>query len=306
MTKILIKCRNIFIGDILFAGSVARKLKDKYEGRCEIHFDLNYMQPLELMLNNPWIDKVFYMENEGEYDKEYVLIESLDPLDPYEKKPAQFQRMCGIDDIDGDYEIFTNKALDYSIEKSLNWIESNHWGEHKKVCYQVDWEQKSFLFTKEEYELAEGGEDGLGYGGSLRCLADILKPLEESDDMIILAVGLETKNVTKEYPAMNSTSRFTFTASLLKNVDYMVGAEGCLTNISAALGTPTIITTDYIYQMFGPKGISWQQEGGDLNKLEERTPQLGPLCYYPSENHVHLSPYLTDEEVGSEILEIVL
>ena len=306
MTKILIKCRNIFIGDILFAGSVARKLKDKYKGMCEIHFDLNYIQPLELMLNNPWIDKVFYMENEGEYDKEYVLTESSEPLDPYEKKPVQFQRMCGIDDVDGDYEIFTNPALDYSIEKSLKWIEANQWGEHKKVCYQVDWEKKSFLFSVDEYELAEGGESGLGYGGSTRCLADILKPLESSDDMIILAVGLETENVTKEYPAINATSRFTFTASLLKNVDYMIGAEGCLTNISAAVGTPTIITTDYIYQMFGPKGITWQQAGGKLDKLEERTPQLGPLCYYPDENHVHLSPYLTDEEVGSKVLEIVL
>ena len=53
--------------------------------------------------------------------------------------------------------------------------------------------------------------------------------------------------------------------------------------MSSALGVPTIITTDYIHQMFGPKGIRWQQNGGDINNLETRTPFLGPLSYFPKE-----------------------
>ena len=92
----------------------------------------------------------------------------------------------------------------------------------------------------------------------------------------------------------------------MKNCDYVIGGEGCLTNISSALGTKTIITTDYIYQMFGPKGILWQQQGGDENNLETRVPFLGPCRYFPTDDHIHLSPFLNDYEVGEEILKIAL
>ena len=58
--------------------------------------------------------------------------------------------------------------------------------------------------------------------------------------------------------------------------------------------------------MFGPKGIHWQQRGGDLNNLETRKPYLGPNSYFPNGTHVHLSPFLTDHEVGNQIEEIIL
>ena len=62
MNKILVKCRNIHIGDILLASSVAKKIKQNKI--CEIHFDINYLQPLELLDCNPYIDKVFFMDSE--------------------------------------------------------------------------------------------------------------------------------------------------------------------------------------------------------------------------------------------------
>jgi hypothetical protein len=57
--------------------------------------------------------------------------------------------------------------------------------------------------------------------------------------------------------------------------------------------------------MFGPRGITWQQNGGDINNLETREPFLGPLKYFPTGQHTHLSPYLSDQDVGSKILELV-
>ena len=64
--------------------------------------------------------------------------------------------------------------------------------------------------------------------------------------------------------------------------------------MSSALGVPTIITTDYIHQMFGPKGIRWQQNGGDINNLETRTPFLGPLSYFPKGPHdSSIIPHIT-------------
>jgi hypothetical protein len=92
----------------------------------------------------------------------------------------------------------------------------------------------------------------------------------------------------------------------MKNCDYVIGNEGCITNISSALGTKTIITTDYIYQMFGPKGIHWKQQGGDLDNLETRKAFLGPNSYFPNQGHVELSPFLSDDQIGDEILKLVL
>mgnify|MGYP003966754367 FL=1 len=307
MTKILIKCRNIHIGDTLFASSVAKKLKEQTPG-CIIHYDVTFLQPIELLMNNPYIDKVFYREsNEADYDEVHQLMnEDVSVLNPFESSVSQFQRMCNIKNSDDTFEIFTNEHLDYSIKRSMEELtDLGEWNSDLiKVGYQMDWERKSFLFTEQEYDNAEGGEDGSGYGSGNRQTFDIINCLEASPKIMLFALGLE-ETISKNYPCLNSTSKFSFTASLMKNCDYVIGTEGCLTNISSALGTPTIITTDYIHQMFGPKGIHWQQRGGDLNNLETRKPFLGPNSYFPNGNHVQLSPFLTDDEVGNQIEKII-
>ena len=308
MTRILIKCRNIHIGDVIFSSSVAKKLKE-INPECIIHYDINYLQPIELLENNPYIDKVFFMETDNmEYDIVHkIMNEDVSTLSPYESAVSQFQKMCGIQNAEDTFEVFTNSHLDYSIQRSMQeLVNIGDWNDQFiKIGYQVDWDRKSFLFTEEQYNLAQGGEDGSGYGQGKRNVFDILKCLEGHPRIMLFALGLE-ETISKRYPTLNSTSKFTFTASLMKNCDYVIGGEGCLTNISSALGTKTIITTDYIYQMFGPKGILWQQRGGDENNLETRVPFLGPCRYFPTDDHIHLSPFLNDYEVGEEILKIAL
>lgn len=305
MSKILVKCRNIHIGDILFASSVAKKLKEETPS-SEVHFDIDYLQPIELLNNNPYIDKVFFKESDSDYTKTYNIIESGYTIDPYKSTPSQFQKMCDVKSFDDTFEIFTSQHLDYSIEKSMNeLVQINEWkDDYIKVGYQMDWDQKSFLFTEEEYYRAEGGEDGTGYGTGKRNIYDIINCMEVHPKIVLLALGIDDK-VSKRFPTINSTSKFTFTASLIKNCDYVIGAEGCLTNISAALGVSTIITTDYIYQMFGPKGVMWQQNKKEKTALETRQPFLGPLSYFPTGSHTHLDPFLNDLQVGDQILEII-
>ena len=306
MTKILVKCRNIHIGDILFASSVAKKLKEENE-QCIVDFDIDYLQPLELLKLNPYINEVYFKDSKKNYDKVFNLIETDYVIDPYESAPRQFQRLCNIKKLDDTFEIYNNSMLDYSIQKSMDeLVKLEEWSaDIIKVGYQMDWNKKSFLFTEDQYYAAEGGEDGSGYGSGNRSTWDIIKCLEAHPNILLFALGLD-ENTHKRYPAINTTSRFSFTASLIKNCDYVIGSEGCLTNISSALETKTIITTDYIYQMFGPTGIKWLKEGGDKNNLETRIPFLGPLKFFPHGNHVHLNPFLTDEQVGQEILNIIL
>lgn len=307
MTKILIRCRNIHIGDTLFASSVAKKIKENNPD-CLIHYDISFLQPLELLKNNPYIDEVFYKERANiDYDTIHTIMnDDVSTINPYKSAVSQFQKMCNVKNFDDTFELFTNPSLDYSINRSIDELKSL--GEWDRdiilVGYQVDWERKSFLFTQKEYDKAEGGEDGTGYGKGKRCVFDIINCLELSPSVLLFALGLDDKT-SKNYPELNSANKFSFTASLIKKCDFVIGGEGCITNMSSALGTPTIITTDYIHQMFGPKGIHWQQNGGDLDKIETRTPFLGPDKYFPNMGHVHLSPYLTDYEVGNKILEIV-
>ena len=264
---------------------------------------------MDLFINNSYIDRVYYKENANiDYDVVYkIMNDNVSTLSPYESAVSQFQRMCGIENCDDTFEVFTNPQLDYSIQRSMEQlIEIGDWDEDLiKIGYQVDWDRKSFLFTEEEYYRAEGGEDGTGYGSGSRNVFDIINCMEVSPKVMLFALGQDEK-VSQNYPSLNSTSKFSFTASLMKNCDYVIGSEGCLTNISSALGTKTIITTDYIYQMFGPKGIHWQQEGGDLDNLEKRKAFLGPNSYFPNQGHVELSPFWSDEQVGDEILKLVL
>ena len=306
MTRFLIRCRNIEIGDILFASSIAKKLKEEHS-ECSVDYDLNYLQPLELLQNNPYIDNVYFKESFGPYDETFTIMDGFDTLSPYESAVSQFQTLCNVENVDDTFEVFTNVALDYSIKKSMQeLVHVNYWEKPPiKVCYVMDWGRKSFLFTEDEYNKAEGGQDGTGYGSGPRNVDNIIEPLQHNLDIMLFAVGMDLKD-SKRFPSINSTSKFTFTASLIKNSDYVIGPEGCLTNLSSVLKTKTIITTDYIYQMFGPKGIRWQQSGGDLNNLETRVPFLGPCRYFPDAGHVHLNPFLTDKEVGETILETVL
>ena len=149
MTKILVRCRNIHIGDTLFASSVAKKLKEK-NPECVIHYDISFLQPIELLINNPYIDEVFYKEcADIDYDIIHTLMdEDVSALNPYESAVSQFQKMCNIDNFDDTFEIYTNPSLDYSISESFReLVKIGDWSNSLiKVGYQCDWDKKSFLF----------------------------------------------------------------------------------------------------------------------------------------------------------------
>ena len=70
--RFLIKFRTSRIRDIMFGSSVAKKIKEEY-GLCELHFDVNFLQTIDLLNNNPYVDKVLYKESENEYNKIFTL-----------------------------------------------------------------------------------------------------------------------------------------------------------------------------------------------------------------------------------------
>ena len=62
MTKILINCIDLDIGDILFASSVAKKIKEEspWETSCQLEFNVNYLQEILSTLDSENIEINFF------------------------------------------------------------------------------------------------------------------------------------------------------------------------------------------------------------------------------------------------------
>ena len=282
--KILIKCTG-FIGDILFASSIAKKLKEQNK-KCTVDYSIPLSQPLELLYNNPYIDNVFLdSSNINESDYERVIITPT--VDQSITPPRQFQQAAGIEDVDDMFKVYTNPAYDYLAEQTFN--DTKRRG-IKVVTWLSNWKEKSFLFTEQQYK---DGIDtpNLGYGGSHRDINRIISNL--NDTYAMLEVGF-SNGINQLSTGLNTAATYSFTASLIKASDYFIGAEGGLANLAAGVGTKTIITGDFVHQLYGWNGV--------IKKIKE--PKLGPK-YYFKDKHVTLNPYLTDEEVITNIKQII-
>jgi len=281
--KILIKAMG-FIGDNLFATSVAKKLKYKHDDLCEIDILLSAIQPFELISMDPYIDNV-YLEMP---DKQYDIIFQLQPLSKNPTPCEQLQTQCGIENPTTEYKIYTNPYLDEYVKHCFK-----NKGERKLVAYLSNWEERSFLFTEEEYKR---GIDvpNLGYGGKRRNINHIISQLSLRDDLVLIEVG--KPNGTNQLDTDISTvSEYSLTASIIKNCDYFIGGEGGLCNLAAGVGTKTIITGDFTHQLYGWNGV--------LQK--NKTNMIGPKFYFGEDKHTELDPYLTDEQVIEYINKLI-
>lgn len=288
MNKILIKCIG-FIGDNLFASSIAKKLKEKYPGDCQVDILLTCHQPYELISLNHNIDNV-YLEHPGDdYDEIYQLQPIHRKLTPCE----QFQQQCRIQNPTSDYWIETNHNLNEYVKHHFKSSQNKI-----KIAWLSNWEERSFLFTEEEYKR---GIDipNLGYGGKHRNINYIINELSQNSNYILIEVG-KPAGTNQHNTNIETVSEYSLTASIIKNCDYFIGAEGGLCNLAAGVGTKTIITGDFIHQLYGWNGV--------IEKCEK--PKLGPKYYFTDDDfnnndHITLDPYLTDEQVINQINNII-
>lgn len=281
--KALIKCIG-FIGDNLFASSIPKKLKQ--QGYIKVDLKLSIAQPLELLKFDPDIDNVFLYEN-VEYD-DYDKIFTLHPIHRKETPTIQFQQQCGILNPSSDYKIYTNPSQDAYVSPLLKHTSQGR----KLIAYMNNWIEKTFSYTEEEY-IRGIDVPNLGYGGKRRDIEFIIKELKKDDSLYLIPVGMPTGFDQKEV-ILDGVSNYTLTASMIKACDWFIGAEGGLANLAAGVGTKTIITGDYVHQLYGWNGV--------IEKNKE--PKLGPKYYYP-EGHYTLDPYLTDLEVVNEIKKLI-
>jgi hypothetical protein len=281
MDNVLIKCSG-WIGDNLFASSIAKKLKFKYPN-CEVDLLITLPQPYELLSLNPHISSVHLKEPTKQYDKVW----RLHPISRSSTPCEQFQAQCGILDPTSDFKVYTNEHLDYYVKCELESV-----GKKTIVAWLSNWEERSFLFTEEQYER---GIDVplLGYGGKHRDIQKIIHELSKNNNIHLVMVG-KPNGTDSRNTNIETVSEYSLTASILKNCDYFIGAEGGLCNLAAGVGTNTIITSDFVHQLYGWNGV--------LEKCKH--PKLGPEFYFP-DGHISLDPYLTDDDVILNIKDIV-
>lgn len=282
MRKALIAVHGYF-GDHLFANSIAEHLikEDQFD---TVDYVIGFPQVLPFFERNPFVDKVFVngvgpspkIPDTGiYYDKVFQLGTFSKSIPP----AMEMQLACGVRNPSSKFYVYTNPELDELVQTTY----ANN--EDKVVAIMNGWRERTFAFTREEYIL--------GHTGQRRRNTDYIVNQIESK-YTTMHVG--TSANVNQFLVNHEEASLDLTASLLKYADVFVGGEGGLANLAYAVGTSTILTSDFIHYLYGPNG--------KMAQLAE--PNLGP-CYYKHDTgyHINLDPYLTDEEVVNNILTIL-
>jgi hypothetical protein len=283
-----------FFGDIIFASSVAEKLilEKQYD---KIDFLIGFPQMKRLLQNNPFINNVFVsqMASPSPFNNEinfsnYNKVIRLNPLSFEEPPPLEFQKVCGVKNPNTFYKTYTEPEYDLFASESIK----NQFNNDKKtIAVMKNWREKTFLFTEEQYEI---GIDvpNLGYGGSHRDINFIVNELNNHFNIVYVGFDSNVSQFNTQSLRDDEMGSLLYDCSLMKSCDGFIGAEGGLANLAAGAGVKTIITGDFVHQLYGWNGV--------IKKIKE--PKLGPKFYFPEFGHVTLNPYLTDEEVINEII----
>lgn len=279
-SQVLVRCTG-FIGDILFASSIAKKLVEETEvegNSVDVDYYIPLPQPMILLTMNPYIRHVYkeFTFDPTIYDK-IVDIPTVNQALP---ATIQFQQVAGVKNPSTEFNVWTVDTYDTEMEKMVAEIRSTA-PEKPVVAWQSNWYEKTLRFTEAQYTArTEHGH---------RTIEDILSVIEPH--VTLLEVGLPV-GVTQHDARSQDPYLYAMTASAIKACDWMIGGEGGLTNLACAVGTKTIITTDWFWKQYGPLG----------NYARLDMPAMGPKTYYPNAGHVHLDPYLTDTQVGESIV----
>jgi len=289
MRSCLIVCHGYF-GDHLFANSIAEHLVNENQYGI-IDYVVGFPQVLPFFERNPYIRNTTITSvgpspripnNTHIYDKVF----RLGPINRKVPPTVEMQLSCGVNNPTPQFYVNTNPELDKLVVDT--------YGKKNDLVIAImnGWKERSFLYTKNEYTR---GIDvpNLGYGGAHRNTDYIIAELEKRYSSI--RVGPDKKFINQFSLEYDGPS-LDLTASILKYCDVFVGAEGGLANLAYAVGTKTIITGDFVHQLYGPNGV--------LQKLDE--PKIGPVHYGDIVGkHVSLDPYLKDTEVVEHIFNIL-
>lgn len=282
-----------FFGDIAFASSIAKKLKQENQFDI-VDYLIGFPQMETIIKNDPHIDRVYVSDfpsanpvkniDTSKYDKIVKLSQLSFEIPP----PTEFQIFAGVRNPDSEYKIYTSVEYDSIAMSAIEDLRSNG---KKVIAVMANWEPKTYIFTEEEY-IRGVDIPNLGYGGKHRNIDYVTSELEKEFNVVYVGYPQEYNQTITSKVEDNNQKSILFECSIMKFCDAFVGTEGGLCNLAAGVGTKTIITGDFVHQLYGWNGV--------LKKIKE--PKLGPVHYFLNSNHVELNPYITDEEVVNQIV----
>ena len=309
---ILIKSYGFF-GDILFTIPSVILLRQQFPDK-KIEFHIGFPQPYEIIretLRNvpnveihisPVDDPMPLIEDEVEYFKVYTMPECNRLLPPH----IQYQRS-----IDPSIEKFLPFNLSVpraAVERVNRFINRDTTYPTTTIGVVANWDRCTFKYSDEAMSAIKSSsvDDFLGHRFDLHLRRNITNILRHIGNLCLdekLKVKFQmlgfSYGQSQRGQGLNSISTYTDTAALITQCDLVIGPEGGMTNLAAGLNTPTVITTDFMWGLYGPLGI--------LQQLDD--PQLGPEKFipkrYPYAPHKSLLPNIADDQIAHHIVEFL-
>lgn len=290
-----------FFGDNIFISSVAKKLIEERQFE-RVDFMTNFPQMFDLLTYNPYIRQVYMADSIGPelkhtinfYDlSDYNKVFTYNPF-TFSVPPAfEAQAWSGVRNPSPEFQIWTNPADDVTAESYIQQLRKDN-PNKKIIAWMRNWKQKAYKFTEEQYWTAQDNYF-TGYGTENRDIDFIINEL--SKEFVMVSVGVP-ENLSQTYTAQHAHEYRTISqdVSILKYCDYFIGTEGGLANLAAGVGCKTILTYEFMWQCYGPRGTVKPFTNG---------PALGPVYYFP-EGHVYLPLYKTDQEIVDLITQHVI
>lgn len=288
MSKILVVNED-FLGDVIFSTSIADRIKEENPDH-DIDYAMRWPQLVALLRNNPNIRKAYWSFNMIRELDEYDEIIKLNKITKEVTPPRQYQTEAGIRDPNDKYKVYISEEADeyaYLMTKEMRRINGK-----RIIGVQNNWIERAFLYTKEQYERGENKKD-IGYGDGKRDLDRVLLTLHDTFNLIPLGMPPGTSQTA---PEASNPIFLEAHCAVMKHCDYVIGAEGGIINMAAGVGAKTIVDMSACWMLYGPNGLHV--------KLDQ--PMLGPDFYFPDEGHIHLDPYITDDELIEAVKDIVL
>lgn len=295
MTKALLVAAGFF-GDNLFISSVADKLIEEKQFDS-VDFLTGFPQVYPLLNENPNIQTVFVTEAKTQHPalllpqynlSMYNKVFTYPPFTFRIPPPQEAQQASGIRNPSTEFQVYTVPEHD---KWAKGYVESlREENSRPVIAWMANWRQKAFSFTEEQYWYADD-HPLTGYGKENRNIASIISALSEKYTMVV--VGLP-EQVT-QFDDSTEHTPFARDASLLKYCDYFIGTEGGLANLASGVGCRTILTYEFPWQCYGPRGTVRPFKAG---------PKIGPVYYFKS-GHVYAPLYLNDDELTQYIMDMV-
>ena len=280
MKKCLIKATG-WIGDTFFALSLPQKLKEEL-GFEVVDFLTYRPQPIRIINANKFVDNIFFnkVEDESQYDEifEMPIIE-----DKNVAPTIQFQKSCGLKNLSTEFNLTLEEDVDNLAKLFVNCLPKDK----LKIAYQGDWTLRKWNYSIEEYNNGQTNTQG-------DC-SKIISILEQTNKYSLINISpYNTANLNLDIRGYDvDPVRYALMASIIKNCDFFIGAEGGMANLASGLGTRCIISTCHMHKKFG--------FNGEMSKTHEV--QLGPEVLFPNKGHINLDPCLNEEQVAEKIIE---